>query len=139
MKKLIILFSCFLLTLNSCTHDDNKTIAPVGSFSTATPGTGWSITLFSEPGENKTSHFSGYTFSFAADGTMSATKSGAAVTGTWKQYLDDGITRFAISLSTADKDLLELTDDWALVSKSDNLISLKNDNSTKNEQLQFSK
>ncbi|MCD6012789.1 MAG: hypothetical protein K0Q79_2651 [Flavipsychrobacter sp.] len=140
MKNLIILLSCFVLAFSSCTHDDSKTVTPISSSSSAaTPGSGWSLTLLSERSDNKTSHYSGYTFEFAADGTMSAVRSGTTVTGTWRQYQDDGITKFAISLITTDSRLLELNDDWALVSKSDNLISLKDDNSTSNEQLQFSK
>ncbi len=140
MKNLIILVCSLALAFNSCTHDDSKTVAPSStSFSTATPGSGWSLTLFSEPSENKTSHFSGYKFDFAADGTISVVGGGTTVSGTWKQFQDDGITKFQINLSTTDKDFLELNDDWALVSKSDNFISLKDDNSTKNEQLQFSK
>jgi len=140
MKNLIILISCFALTFTSCTKDDKTTVTPTGStISAATPGTGWSVTLFTEPGENKTSNYTGYTFDFAADGTMTAVKGGVTVTGTWRQYPDDGKTKFAITLSTTDIRLMELNDAWELVSKSASFISLKDDNSTSNEQLQFTK
>ncbi len=138
MKNLIILISCFALIFSSCTKEDKTTVTPGSTISTATPGTGWSLTLFTEPGENKTSHFAGYTFDFAADGTMTAVKGGMTVTGTWKQYPDDGKTKFAITLSTTDVRLMELNDAWELVSKSASFISLKDDNSVSNEQLQFS-
>jgi hypothetical protein len=150
MKKIsyfiCLTISFFILKSSSCSHDSTD-VNPSNSTSTQTPstpsntipGAGWHVSLFSEISENKTSHFTGYTFDFATSGTVTATKGSQSVSGTWKQYQNDGITKFAIILNTTDKDLSDLNDDWALVSKSDNLISLKNDNSSKNEQLQFSK
>lgn len=146
MKKLFyviyILFSFAAVTFSSCNKDDNSSLNPSGSGSqgtSATPGTGWRVSLFSERNDNKTSHYTGYTFTFSSDGKMSADRNGQSITGTWSQYQDDGITKFAINLSTTDGDLLELNDDWALVNKTDDFISLADDNSSKNEQLQFSK
>jgi hypothetical protein len=140
MKKLAyilcMMFTYFTLTSSSCNNDDNNNVAPIN---TTTPGSGWKVTLFSEPGENKTSHFSGYSFEFATNGSVSAVKNGLTINGTWLQYQNNGVTKFTISLNTTDKDLSELNDDWVLVSKSDTFISLKDDNSAKNEQLQFSK
>lgn len=144
MKKIssfIGLIVCILvLTSASCKHDDNSSVTPstTSGISNTTLGTGWKLTLLSEGSDNKTSHFSGCTFDFAASGTMTLAGNLSA-TGTWRQYQDDGVTKFEINLSTADKDMAELNDDWVLVSKSETFISLKDDNSAKNEQLQFSK
>ncbi len=144
MKKILSflgLIACFfVLTSESCKHDDNSNITPStsSSISTTTPGAGWKLTLLSEGSDNKTSHFSGYTFDFAANGTMTASGSQSA-TGTWRQYQDDGVTKFEITLVTTDKNMAELNDDWVLVSKSETFISLKDDNAAKNELLQFSK
>ncbi|MEZ5018113.1 MAG: hypothetical protein R2800_13725 [Flavipsychrobacter sp.] len=141
MKKIlhiaIVAIGYIILTSSSCKKDDDN-VNPSNS-SNITPGSGWHVSLFSEQSENKTSNYSEYSFDFATDGSMSAQGSGQVVTGTWKQYQDDGITKFAISLNTTNNNLLELNDDWALVSKDEKFISLKDDNSSKNEQLQFSK
>lgn len=151
MKKLfhiVCTLSFVMLIASSCKHDNNTNVTPSGTTgtsgtsgtsSTTVPGSDWSLTLFSEKTEDKTSHFSGYKFEFAADGTMSAVRNGQSVSGTWRQYSNNGVTKFAITLTTTDAHLLELNDDWVLVSKTDNLLSLKDDNSDKNEQLQFSK
>jgi len=144
MKKIssfIGLIVCMLvLTSASCKHDDNSSVTPstTSGISTTTPGTGWKLTLLSENSDNKTSHFNGCIFDFAASGTMTVAGNLSA-TGTWRQYQDDGVTKFEINLSTTDKDMAELNDDWVLVSKSETFISLKDDNSSKNEVLQFSK
>lgn len=140
-----MLMSYVILSSSSCQHDDNNNVTPsgtttsTGNNTTTAPAGGWRLSLFSETGENKTSHFNGYTFDFAAGGTMTAKNGSQTVSGTWKQYQDNSITKFAISLNTTDKDMSELNDDWALVSRNDNFISLKDDNSSKNEVLQFSK
>lgn len=141
MSNLLYLaLTVVMLAFSSCSHSGSPVtpVTPAG-ISATTPGADWRITLFSETSENKTSHYAGYTFSFAANGTITATNSSAAISGTWRQYQDDGVTKFAISLASADKDLQELNDDWVIVSKSDNFLSLKDDNSAKNELLQFSK
>lgn len=149
MKRILnvtyILFSFLLLTFAACSRDDNNVTpgTPGGSSGggsgSGTPGTGWKVSLFNERGENKTSNYSSYTFEFGADGSMSATGNGQTTTGTWSEYPDDGITKFAINLNTSDANLMELNDDWALVSRSGSLISLQDDNSSSDEQLQFTK
>lgn len=138
----ILIISISIFIFSSCKTENNNVnpSSPTStSINTNTPGTGWRLSLYSERNENKTSHYNSYTFSFSTDGSMTAEANGQVTTGTWKQYSDDGITKFAINLNTSDNDLMDLNDDWALVSKSDNFISLQDDNSSKNEQLQFSK
>lgn len=142
MKKLLFLatFAAGWMTITaaSCKHDDNNN-NPSGGGNTTTPGSGWRVSLFNERTENKTNDYSGYSFDFAANGSMTAVRNSQNTTGTWRQFQDDGVTKFEIQLSTTDHDLQELNDDWVLVSKTDNLISLQDDNSSSNEQLQFSK
>jgi len=141
MKKMLqksILLLCLSLSTVSCEHDKNS-VQPAGSPSTNIPGSGWKISLYTEPGENKTSDYTGYIFEFGANGAMTAVHDGQSTTGTWRQYQDDGVTKFEIALNTADKDLEDLNDDWVIVTKSDSVISLKDDNDSKNEELQFSK
>lgn len=127
------------LTAASCKHDDNSNNPSAGGSNTSTPGGGWRLSRFSERNEDKTGHYSGYSFEFSANGSLTATRNSLNTSGTWRQFQDDGLTKFEIQLSTTDHDLQELNDDWVLVSKTDGLISLQDDNSSSNEQLQFSK
>ena len=144
MKKLFyipaLMVSYLITTAASCQHDDNSNPTPANPVVNTTPaGSGWRVSLFNERSENKTNDYTGYTFEFASSGTMTAVRNGQTTNGTWRQFRNDGLDRFEIQLSTTDNNLQELNDDWVIVSKSDALISLKDDNPTSNEQLQFSK
>jgi hypothetical protein len=114
-----------------------------GSDSTAgqvvTSGT-WKVTLFTDSGNDETSDFAGYTFTFSDGGTLTAVKSGISKTGTWS--VNNSSNKFNIDLGIKDnsnKPLGELTDDWKILSKSDTEIRLTDDNTTRNEFLTFTK
>lgn len=117
----------------SCTRGlDNNNATNV-----ATSGT-WRVTLFTDSGNDETSDFSGYTFSFNSNGVVTATKSGVSKNGTWSS----GSNKFNIDLGVKDdtnKPLGELTDDWKIISTSDTEIKLTDDNSSSNEFLTFTK
>ncbi|TLV02166.1 hypothetical protein [Dyadobacter luticola] len=132
----LLLFCVALLTLSACSSDDDDKSPEI---STAAPGAGWKVSLFKEPGEDKTADYSGYTFEFADSGTIKLTGNNKAVSGIWQQFQNDGVTKFKIGLNVQDKDLESLNHDWVIVAKTDKLISLKDDNSSSNEQLQFTK
>jgi hypothetical protein len=98
----------------------------------------WKITLFTDSGNNETSDFAGYTFTFTGNGTVTATKSGASQNGTWSTSSN----KFTINLGANDntnKPLGELTDDWKIISSSGTEIKLTDDNAVSNEFLTFTK
>ena len=141
MKSLIKNFAgliCVAAILFACVKRDNNN-SNNGNTNDAAVTTGtWRVSLFSERGQDETGDFAGYTFTFKSDGKLTAAKNGASKEGTWS------ITgnRFNIDLgikSDNNKPLGELTDDWVIVVKNDTKISLKDDNVTSNEILEFSK
>ncbi|HET9744687.1 MAG TPA: hypothetical protein VFP97_03175 [Chitinophagaceae bacterium] len=123
-----------LLTLTtSCTRslDSNNATNVV------TEGT-WRITLFTDSGNDETSDFSGYGFSFNSSGVMTAISNGISKNGTWST----GSNKFNIDLGAktdANKPLGELTDDWQIISISDIEINLTDDNIASTEFLTFKK
>lgn len=123
--------SSFLL---ACSSNDNNDNAPGG----VTSGN-WRVSTFSERGSDETGDFSGWTFQFAANGQLSASKSGAGKTGTWSM---NNNTRFNIDLgpkTDANEPLGELTDDWKIISVSNTQIKLTDDNTSSAEFLTFTK
>ena len=139
MKKLFylpaLMAAYMILTAGSCKRDDDST----NPSNPSVPGSGWRISLYMEPGENKTQDYNGYVFGFSSDGSMTAVRNSQTTTGTWQQFQNDGLNRFRIMLNTSDNKLSDLNHSWVLVSKNDALISLRDDNTSSNEQLQFSK
>jgi len=123
-----------LTALSSCKKDDS-TNSTTSVDQIVTTGT-WRVSYFVESTEDKTSDFTGYTFSFNTNGELVALNSGVNTTGNWGW--DDSSSKFHISIGT-NKPLSDLTDDWLILEKTTSLIKLKDDNPTKNELLNFSR
>ncbi|MHC1777355.1 MAG: hypothetical protein AB9834_18280 [Lentimicrobium sp.] len=109
----------------------------------------WIVNSYIDKGKNETSDYSGYTFTFSENGTLTASFTGMTYTGTWSigsdhtGYDDSGNhsgddNKLIIAIS-GNYQMEELTDDFQIVSISDNEIILKDDNPAKIKELKFSK
>ena len=140
MKKtaLLILMS-ISVALISCSKsdDDNPSPSNTPTVQENVPGQ-WKVSYYYDNDKDETSNYSGYTFTFSETGTITATNSSQTFQGSWSNIIDDGLPRLVISISGND-DMVELSDDWVIKSISSSLISLEDDNTTKVEQLKFSK
>jgi hypothetical protein len=143
MKKgfyysLLMMVSFALISL-SCSSDDNDSsidnsqqIAQIESV--AESGT-WHITNFIDSGQDYTSDFTGYNFTFASDGTLTASNGTTTLNGTWSITNDSSSSsssssssddiEFNIFFPVSDtNDFEELNDDWDIVSTSATKIEL---------------
>lgn len=140
MKKtaLLILMSLSAVLI-SCNKSDDNNPSPSGTTSVNdnVPGQ-WKVSYYYDNDKNETSNYSSYTFTFSSDGTLTAMNSNQTFQGNWSNTIDDSLPRLVISIS-GNSDLQELSDDWVIISISSSLISLEDDNTTKLEQLKFSK
>lgn len=139
MKKLffspVIILS--LLALASCSRNSDD-INP-NTQQVVTSGS-WKITLFTDSGNDETTEFAAYTFTFGNNGTINAVANGVTKTGAWSIQGSSG--KFIIDLgpkTTANQPLGELTDDWKILSASDTEIRLGDDNASSQELLVFHK
>ena len=134
MKKFILipaLFCLFMLNVASmCSSDDNSSSAnPTPVINTATQGT-WRVTSYVDSGNNETSDFTGYNFTFATGNVLTATNGTNTYTGSWSVTSDDNDDDnpssdldFNIAF-VSPANFADLTDDWDIVSYSANTISL---------------
>jgi hypothetical protein len=123
-----------------CSSDDddgspnNNSQQIAGIENTAESGT-WRITNFNDSGQNETSDFNGYNFSFNSDGSLVATNSSDTMTGTWSvtddsnsssdDSNDDDDIDFNIFFPVPETNIFEdLNDDWDIVSTSSTRIEL---------------
>ena len=129
-----------LILFQSCSRkNDDLQNSTQAQTQNVTSGT-WKVTLFTDGGNNETSDFSGYSFQFDANGSVIATRNGAAKGGTWA--VNNSSKKFLIELGpkTADnKPLGELTEDWKIISISTNEIKLTDDKASSSEFLTFTK
>ncbi|WP_396194931.1 hypothetical protein [Flavobacterium sp.] len=135
MKKLILipmLFCLFMLNVASmCSSDDDSSSSPDPTpvINAATQGT-WRVTSYVDSGNNETSDFAGYNFTFATGGALTATNGTNSYSGTWSVTGDDSTDDspsndldFNISFA-GPANFADLTDDWDIVSYSATTISL---------------
>jgi hypothetical protein len=133
MKLFRTLLISGILFVSAC-HKSNDVTG--NSNTDVTSGT-WRVTLFTDSGNDETTDFSGYTFTFKNDGSIAAVKGGISTNGTWSKG-----SKFNIDLglkSDSNKPLGELTDDWQILSINSTEIKLGDDNPSSGESLTFTK
>lgn len=126
-------FSMLLVALTisfaACTNDSSNDLTPIVVENNVKSGQ-WRITSFIDSGNDETNHFTGYTFTFADNGSLTATNGGNTYTGNWSitdsNSNDDSPDDidFNISFSAPD-DFEELSEDWDIVSQSSSRIELR--------------
>lgn len=126
-------FSMLLVALTisfaACTNDSSNDLTPIVVENNVKSGQ-WRITSFIDSGNDETNHFTGYTFTFADNGSLTATNGANTYTGNWSitdsNSNDDSPDDidFNISFSAPD-DFEELSEDWDIVSQSSSRIELR--------------
>jgi hypothetical protein len=99
----------------ACTNDSD----------TAATTSGWKISKYVHHNNDKTSDYSGYVFDFQSNGVLLATKGSSLYTGTWKEVTDSNRTKLIIAFGSP-TDLLELSEDWLIGTKTESSIKLSN-------------
>lgn len=135
-------FQFFLLTgiillSVSCSRNSDDIISNPGQ--TVVSGT-WRVSLFTDSGNDETSDFAGYSFTFNAGGVLATVKNGSTKNGAWS--INSSSNKFIIDLGAkiaGNLPLGELTDDWKIISSSATELKLADDNPSSNEFLTFIK
>lgn len=138
MKSFLLSFSVAILVSGIISCDNNN--PDDASTSQQLTSGNWRVSLFTDSGNDETSDFTGYRFTFRTDGTLAAEKSGSAQEGSWE--VNSNSTRLLIDLgpkNDTNKPLGELTDDWVILSRSATEIRLTDDNAASAEFLSFTK
>ncbi len=151
--KTFILLPVLALLFASCSNSDT-TSDPVADLTTQTnmvAQSDWSITRFTDSGNDETSDFTGYKFQFNADGTFVATSSEATFKGTWvlgvgetkpddsgDDATDDKFNKLTITVA-GNKQMEHLSHKWLAEKITATEIWLRDDNVASNELLRFGK
>ncbi len=138
MKTKLILLNLFAaaLLVASCDSNDDpaNTAADVNAAelqSTAQDGQ-WRITYYFDSDKEETDDYTGYAFTFGADGTVTASNGTTEVTGTWSVTDSSSSDDSPDDSSDVDFNLFfaappifeELSDDWDILEYSGNRIRL---------------
>ena len=138
MKTKLIFLNLFAVVLLAASCDSNDdpaiTATDVNAAelqSTAQDGQ-WRITYYFDSDKEETSDYSGYVFTFGADGTVTASNGTLEVTGTWSVTDSDSSDDSPDDSSDVDFNLFfttpadfeELSDDWDIMEYSASRIRL---------------
>lgn len=131
IKRSLVLLGLTVL-LYSCSNDDTNsstTNSPDNVAAIVKSGT-WKITYYFDTDKEETSNFSGYNFTFANNGVLTATNGTLTQTGTWSitdsNSNDDSISDLDFNIGfSSPATFAELTDDWEIIEKTATVIKLK--------------
>ena len=126
MNKLIKIATVIILiaTVSSCKKSDDTVSSQLAALTQIVQQGKWKVTYYSDNGTVETSTYSGYEFQFNANGTVTATKAGSAVTGTWTSGNDDSTLKLYLNFGTTNP-FQELNDDWHVTQQSSAIIKLE--------------
>lgn len=145
MKKQFFIFTLFALFVSlisvGCSSDDNGNSQSndqqaADLTNNANEGT-WRVSNYTDSGNNETSDFTGYVFTFGDSGVLTATNGTETLTGTWSvdsssssddddgSSSDDDIDFNIFFPVNDDHDFEDLNDDWDVQSYSDSEIRLR--------------
>lgn len=117
--KILSILAILVCTTMGCSNDDDNSqvSSPSEVTNTVTNG-GWVVTFYKEDNVTQTNNFSGFVFTFATNGVLSATNGSVNHTGTWSSYLDSGSTKLDLMFSTLNGPFEEISEDWKVISRS---------------------
>jgi len=117
-QKFLALLLLSVGTLTACHKSDDNS-----SGNNFTPSTGtWKVTYFFDK-QDETGYYTGYTFEFGVNGSLSASNGSQTWTGTWTTGFDDSTDKFLIDFSgTVPSALSELEEDWRIIKTDDSFM-----------------
>lgn len=123
MFRFVFILS-FFAGLLSCKQEDavrpkTDRVSSVNQFLISANGV--SINEFTEEGVNKTQDVAPYLFFFNPNGSVTASKAGESIPGTYLVFRDDNKTEVRFGFPINSK-LHELNDDWYFISQNENTI-----------------
>ncbi len=84
----------------------------------------WIVTLYQEDFSIKTTNYAGFVFEFAANNTLTASKSTSSTLGKWGYGTDDSKKKIIMNFSTV-KPLSELSEDWVILEQTSTKLRLQ--------------
>ena len=119
--------SLLIFAVVACSKDD-KTVAPgitAAQVNTIITEDSWKVTSYSEAGNDATSNFSNFTFTFNPEGVLTATGAKTKV-GTWSSTTNSGLVIIPIAFtSEVDGPFKSITEEWSVLTCTNLKLELK--------------
>jgi hypothetical protein len=151
-KLFVVLSAVLLLAACSGSQSASNTTGPItepSSVASAITAGTWVVSTLTQSTEDKSNQFSGYTFTFsrtgdAEAGTVTATKGGNTISGTWNHsaavtYYGSTSTESMVLSFGASSPFAMLTKTWNVVSNTASTLTLVSPEVAENMHLMFVK
>jgi len=113
-KSIILTAAILAIVLNSCDKSNDPADPGDSTASTLIQLGTWKVTLFNDSGNDETSNFLGYNFTFTSNGTVTAVKNATTVNGVWDTGVDNNQNKFVLNFGTTNP-FDELNEDWGIL------------------------
>ncbi|WP_199708146.1 hypothetical protein [Algoriphagus lacus] len=117
-----------VFAIGGCEDESNSTQSEINQITEDMTSGTWKITEFIDSGDDDTSDFTGYLFTFNSSGSLVATKGSTTYTGNWSVTEDSGDDSpddldFNIFFNLTNQ-FEDLNDDWDIVTHTSTKIQL---------------
>lgn len=119
----LLLATVLFLGFTACKKNNSSNSSNNNNTNTTLPTTTWKVTYFYDD-KDETAHFTGYSFDFFTNGSVTATQGAQTINGSWTDGNDDSTTKLYLNFGTASP-FDELNEDWEILSISDTKIELR--------------
>jgi hypothetical protein len=125
MKISLLAILTGLVFFSSCKKEDTPVPSiTLNAVNTTIVASNWRVTYYYDKTHDATASFSGYAFTFAASGAVTATKGSTTVNGSWTSGNDDSQVKFVLTF-TSPADFAEISNDWHVIERTDTKIRLQ--------------
>ncbi|MEX0998091.1 MAG: hypothetical protein WDZ45_13655 [Flavobacteriaceae bacterium] len=136
-KHLLSIFSALFMSLLlfSCSSDDDSnsgdSATVIAQLETSIKSGTWRVSNFNEDGNNQTSDFNGYVFTFSEGGVVAASNGTTTITGTWVTSIGSSSSssgsnpKFILEFNVSNGPFEEISEDWRIESSTNTKIDLK--------------
>jgi hypothetical protein len=119
----ILLFAVVLMAA-SCSKDDDNNSSVSSQVATSVQSGTWRITSYVDNGNDETSDFSSFTFTFSSGGTLNVVGGAITASGTWATGIDDSKNKLVLFFASPAL-LAEISEDWEIISHSSAQVNLR--------------
>ncbi len=125
MKNIVTSICLVFITLfSSCKKDSNANLITTANVNSSVTAGTWRITYYWDTDHEETSNFSGYNFTFATSGVLTATNGSSPTTGNWSTSSENNTVKLIINFLTL-ANFVSISTDWEVIERGETIIKLR--------------
>jgi len=125
MKNFLVATTAMLLfAITGCSKDDNPSVNSAENLKNTVSSGTWKVTYYYDTDHEETANFTGYTFTFGANGNLLVSNDILSFSGKWSAINDSNRSKVVLEFATPAQ-FEEISEDWEVVAISATEVQLK--------------